>query len=171
MTICAFTFVLPWLAAWQVSGHADALALAAAARTYDVPPAVMFAIAYAETGHSVRNTEVSRMGAVGRMQVLPRVWGRQCGRVWGRDRYERNVHCGALILRAYLTRCAEDIHCAAWHYVGGDSTYARRAVERSLLYDLRLVQTSAFVGDQLSPKVSGRPGLSAFLPPSSGATP
>jgi soluble lytic murein transglycosylase-like protein len=171
MTICAFSFALPWLAAWQISGHADAVALAAAARTYDVPPGVMFAIAYAETGHSVRNTEVSRMGAVGRMQVLPRVWGRQCGRVWGRGRYERNVYCGALILRAYLTRCSEDIRCAAWHYVGGDSTYARRAVERSLLYDVRLAATPRLVADQLFPKASGRTALSPFLLPSSGDTP
>ena len=138
MTVCAFKFVLPMLAAWQVSGHPDALALADAGRAYDVPQSVMFAIAYAETHHSIRNTEVSRAGAVGRMQVLPRVWGRQCGHVWGRPRYEHNIHCGALILRSYLARCDEDIRCAAWHYVGGDSTYARRVAERSLLYDIRL---------------------------------
>jgi len=138
MTGCALAFLLPWLAAWHLTGHPDALALADAARMFDVPPGVMFAVAFAETHHSPRNTEVSRRGAVGRMQVLPRVWSWQCGPVWGRNRYQHNIHCGALILRFYLTRCHEDVRCAAWHYVGGDSTYARRVADRSRMYETRL---------------------------------
>ena len=138
MTGCAVEFLLPWLAAWHLSGHPDGLALADAARTFEVPAGVMFAIANAETRHSARNTEVSRRGAVGRMQVLPRVWNRQCGPVWGRSRYVRNIHCGALILRFYLAQCHEDVQCAAWHYVGGDSTYARRVAAGSRVYETRL---------------------------------
>ena len=138
MTVCAAEFLLPWLAAWQLSGHPDAVALADAARTFDVPPAVMFAIAYAETHHSIRNTEVSRVGAVGRMQVLPRAWGWQCGPLWGRSRYQPNIYCGALVLRFYLARCHEEVRCAAYHYVGGDSTYARRVADRSRQYEARL---------------------------------
>ncbi|HVH11293.1 MAG TPA: transglycosylase SLT domain-containing protein [Gemmatimonadales bacterium] len=138
MTACAVEFLLPWLAAWHLSGHPDALALADAAQMFEVPPGVMFAIADAETRHSTRNTEVSRKGAVGRMQVLPRVWSRRCGPVWGQSRYERNIACGAMILRFYLARCHEEVRCAAWHYVGGDATYAQRVAEGSRVYEDRV---------------------------------
>lgn len=127
----------PVLLAWQLSGHPDGAPLAAAARDYNVPPSLMWAVAGAETRHSIRNVEVSRRQAVGRMQVLPRVWYSKCGRAWGPHRYTANIRCGALILRVYLSRCNENVRCAAWHYVGGDSSYARRVAQQSLLYELK----------------------------------
>jgi len=137
VSVTTARWLQPLLLAWQLSGHPDGGPLAAAARDYNVPPSVMWAVARAETYHSIANVEVSRRQAVGRMQVLPRVWYSTCGRTWGPHRYTANIRCGALILRHYLSRCHEDVRCAAWRYVGGDSVYARRVAEQSLLYDLK----------------------------------
>ena len=130
--VAGLTAIRPLLVAWMVSGHVDGLALANAAKTFDVPPALMWSVAYQETRHSWRNTEVSTAGAWGRMQIMPLYWAKQCGYVLGRRHYERNIHCGALILRFYLSQCSEDATCAAFRYVGGDSSYAREVGFRAL---------------------------------------
>ena len=141
--ICAAKLLAPMLLAWRLTGHADALALADAGRMFNVPPSVMWATAYSETRYSAfRNTQVSPAGAVGRMQILPRVWNWQCGRVYGQRYYNRNIHCGALVLRYYLARCDEDIRCAAFGYVGGDSAYSRTVGGNSLLYELKVKAAS-----------------------------
>jgi soluble lytic murein transglycosylase-like protein len=139
--ICAFRPLLTLLSAWQLTGHPDAIALSDAARMFNVPQELMWAVAYQETHHDITNTPVSYMGAVGRMQVMPTVWGRFCGRLWGRARYSTNVACGAMVLRYYLDRCNDDQLCAAWHYVGGDSAYAREVGLRSLLFELKVRAT------------------------------
>ena len=136
--IDALRWMLPLVGAWQLSGHPDGAALADAASDYAVPVSLMWAIAYEETRHDITNTPVSRAGAVGRMQVMPRYWRWQCGPLWGHHRYAANVACGALILRYYLSSCREDMRCAAWHYVGGDSRYARSVGFRSLVYELQM---------------------------------
>ena len=133
--IDALRWLLPMLTAWHVSGHPDAAALAAAANEFQVPPTVMWAVAYEETRHSTRNTEVSRTGALGRMQIMPSFWRARCGALYGRRHYLNNIRCGALVLRAYLNICDESVECAAWHYVGGDSSYARRVREHAWLYE------------------------------------
>ena len=136
--VCAAKLFLPWLAAWQLTGHVDALQLAQAADMFEVPRAVMFATAWAETRYTATNTQVSYAGAVGRMQILPQAWSWQCGNVYGRRYAERNRYCGALVLRHYLSKCAEDVTCAAFHYVGGDSTYAKEVGFRALVMDLKM---------------------------------
>jgi len=135
--ICAFKPLLSMLAAWQFSGHPDASALADAGRMFNVPAPLMWAVAYRETRWDVTNLPTSSAGAVGRMQVMPSVWGRICGPLRGRRHYATNVACGAMVLRYYLDLCADDQRCAAWHYVGGDSVYAREVGLHSLLYELK----------------------------------
>lgn len=136
--VCVSKVLLPWLSAFVLTGHPDALQLAQAADMFAVPRSVMWATAWAETRYNAHNTAVSAAGAVGRMQILPRAWAWQCGGVYGRRRYSRNIHCGALVLRYYLSRCAEDVTCAAFRYVGGDSTYAKEVGFRSLVLDLKV---------------------------------
>ena len=140
--ICLHHLFLPWLTLWQLSGHPDGLALAQAAAMFEVPRSLMWSTAWAETRHAVDNTQVSRAGATGRMQILPRAWSWQCGDVLGPRRYERNIYCGALVLRVYLSRCAEDQRCAADHYVGGDTLYAGRVARHALLYELQAAQAA-----------------------------
>lgn len=136
--VCAIASLLPLLAAWNVSGQPDALPLAAAGRMFDVPAPLMWATALQETRHDITNTPVSVAGAQGRMQVMPSVWGHICGPLRGPKHYNANVACGAMVLRVYLERCSDDERCAAWHYVGGDSAYAREVASNALLYELKV---------------------------------
>lgn len=135
---CAAKLLLPWLSAFALTGHSDALQLAKAADMFTVPHTLMWAIAYEETRYNASNTQVSVAGAHGRMQVMPLYWHWQCGRVLGRRFAERNRACGALILKFYLDRCSGDTYCAANHYVGGDARYAREVGFRSLVIALKM---------------------------------
>jgi len=127
----------PLLTMWALYGQPDAIVYADAAKMFNVPVSVMIATKWQETRRSMTNTEVSYAGAEGAMQIMPQVWHWQCGAVWGRRRYERNIYCGALILRVYLERCAENVRCAAFRYVGGYSTYAREVGFHSLMLELK----------------------------------
>lgn len=135
--ICAAKLLVPLLVAWQWSGQPDALRYVEAAKMWRVPPSVLLASKWAETRRSMRNTEVSGAGAHGAMQVMPRYWHWQCGRVLGARYYARNIHCGALIWRYYLSRCSEDVVCGGFGYVGGDSTYAKEVGFHSLVLELK----------------------------------
>lgn len=144
LPVCAAKALLPFLAAWTWSGQPDALRYVDAAKMFEVPPAVLLASKWLETRRSTRNTEVSRAGALGAMQIMPAVWNRRCGRVWGARNYERNIACGALIWRYYLSRCNEDVRCAGWHYVGGDRRYADAVAQNALVLRLQCPKSSAF---------------------------
>ena len=131
--LCATKFLLPFLAAWNISGHPDALALAAHADSFGVPAELMYAVAYVETRYSTRNTEVSSRGALGRMQIMPRYWYRKCGRVYGRAHYHANVRCGALVLRIYYLDTGNWLDAATRYCgTGPDALAYRRQVELAL---------------------------------------
>lgn len=131
--LCAAKFLTPLLAAWQLSGHPDALALAAHADSFGVPTELMWAVAYVETRHSTRNTEVSRAGALGRMQIMPRYWYHVCGRVYGRRHYHANVHCGAYVLRVYYLDTGSWLDAATRYCgTGPDALAYRRQIELAL---------------------------------------
>ena len=131
--LCATKFLLPFLAAWHLSAHPDGLALAAHADSFGVPKELMWAVADVETRHSVRNTEVSSKGALGRMQIMPRYWHKRCGRVYGARYYHENVRCGALVLRIYFLDTGNWLDAATRYCgTGPDALAYRRQVEFAL---------------------------------------
>jgi len=131
--LCATKFLAPWLLAWSFSGHPDALALKASADSFGVPTDLIYAVAFVETRHSTRNTEVSSAGALGRLQIMPGIWHRTCGSVWGRRRYAANVHCGALILALYFRNTGNWLDAATRYCgTGPDALAYRRQIELAL---------------------------------------
>ena len=134
IAVCALKPLLPLLTVWALTGVPDAVSLQAAADANNVPHDVMLPVALVETRLSLDPTVRSNMGAVGRMQILPRVWRHYSRECWNAARdYADNVACGAQVLRHYANVCADDWPCATALYYGlGRQTHAYiTAVERA----------------------------------------
>ena len=78
-----------------------------------IPPALIFGVLLTEN-NSFRSTARSRVGAVGLMQIAPRVWIPTLSKLFGRDltRDETNLQYGVHILSSYLYRSANEVATA-----------------------------------------------------------
>lgn len=75
-----------------------------------LPPALIFGVLLTEN-NSFRSNARSRVGAVGLMQIAPRVWVPTLSKLFGRDltRDETNLQYGVHILSSYLYRSAGEV--------------------------------------------------------------
>lgn len=85
--------------------RADELATYAVREAYkrDVPPALVFGVMMVENDE-FKSTARSKVGAVGLMQVYPRVWVKSLGKLFGRNLRddETNIQYGVYILSALV---------------------------------------------------------------------
>jgi soluble lytic murein transglycosylase-like protein len=78
-----------------------------------LPPALVFGVLLTENA-DFRSRARSRAGAVGLMQIAPRVWVPELSKLFGRDltRDETNLQYGVHILSSYLYRSATEVPTA-----------------------------------------------------------
>ena len=78
-----------------------------------LPPALIFGVLLTEN-NSFRSSARSNVGAVGLMQIVPRVWLPTLGKLFGRNltRDETNIQYGIHILSHYLYNSAEQVATA-----------------------------------------------------------
>jgi len=97
------------------STRAESVATFAVREAYKrrLPPALVFGVLLTENP-SFRSTARSSVGAVGLMQIVPRVWVPTLSRLFGRNltRDETNLQYGVHILSHYLYRSAEQVATA-----------------------------------------------------------
>lgn len=120
-----------------LTGHPDAMQLARAGAEYQVPPSVMWSVAYEETRHNLNPLVMSVRGAIGRGQINPRVWD-GVGPCVHLTRYNHNIQCMAYVLRWYRDH-RDSWHEAAEGYCGTGPdawTYAYNVTERRPSYAL-----------------------------------
>uniref|UniRef100_A0A6M3KXQ1 Putative transglycosylase n=1 Tax=viral metagenome TaxID=1070528 RepID=A0A6M3KXQ1_9ZZZZ len=106
----------------QSGGHVDAYPLSQAGKsvTPNVPPNLMWAIAYVESRHNLDPSLVahgcaSSNCAVGRMQIKPNTAKRYCPRL-DIYTYYGNIKCSARILRAHYAATGSWDLAAAWYH-------------------------------------------------------
>lgn len=89
------------------------------AMRWGIDPELALAVSLVENW-SGRPDAVSRVGAVGIMQVMPTVWTGRFDRECGHDLYDprTNACYGVLILAFYLGNCRGDTDCALARYNG-----------------------------------------------------
>ena len=133
-----------WIAVTLMSGHSDALQLAAHADSAGVPLPVALAVAWQESrsgakGNAYRGREDER----GRFQLHPRgSWRRttygdaRCTLLRVTRSYDDNLHCGLRHLAALARNCGS-WSCAIERY-NGRGPRARAYRERALAYIGRL---------------------------------
>lgn len=105
-----------------ITGRPYAKLVAAAARTHDVPPALLHAVIKAESGYNPKAR--SPAGAVGLMQLMPDT-AREMG-VENRLDPEDNVQGGARYLKRMLNLFDNDITLAVAAYNAGPEAVLRR---------------------------------------------
>lgn len=95
--------------------RADSLARFAVREAYRkrVPPALVFGVLVTEN-HTFKSRARSSVGAIGLMQVYPKVWVPALGKLFGRDLAddETNLRYGVHILSEYLYRSASRVATA-----------------------------------------------------------
>jgi len=96
----------------------------AASRKYNVPPELILAFMAQESRGNPR--AVSSVGAVGLMQVMPRIAKRLCG-YSQEDLFDpvKNIDCGTRLI-AYLMRRVETITDVIASYYAGEKAYRYR---------------------------------------------
>ncbi len=95
------------------------------AELHDVPPTLLAALIHRESGF--KHGLVSRAGAVGLSQILPRVWAKECA---GLRTMPGNVDCGAKVLRHYYEDGGSWEKALAYYNVG-PGAYQRSARSRA----------------------------------------
>ncbi len=97
------------------SSRAEVVGTVAVREAYKrrLPPALVFGVLLTEN-RDFRSTARSGFGAVGLMQVVPRVWVPTLAKLFGRNltRDETNLQYGVHILSGYLYRSAERVETA-----------------------------------------------------------
>ena len=114
------------------------------AAEFAVDPALMQAIVRIESGFKA--SARSKAGARGLMQLMPRTAkGLGCGNVWDP---ERNLRCGARLLRRYLDRFDGKLLYALAAYNGGPGyvrdEYEARRLPRNFHYVEKVLKMQSF---------------------------
>ena len=117
------------------------------AALHDVPPTLLAALIHRESGF--RHGVVSRSGAIGLSQILPKVWAKECA---GLRTMPGNVDCGAKVLRHYYEDGGSWEKALAYYNVGPGayqrsarsratgSSFARQVMQGKGKIELRLAQ-------------------------------
>ena len=94
------------------AGRADSIARVAVREAYHrrIPPALVFGVMLTENDRFKRNAR-SKVGALGLMQIMPRMWTPNLGPILGRNLRddETNLRYGVYILRYFAKRTADTL--------------------------------------------------------------
>jgi Transglycosylase SLT domain len=94
------------------SQRADTIARVAVREAYHrrIPPALVFGVMLTENDRFARNAR-SKVGAMGLMQIMPRIWTPNLGPILGRNLKddETNLRYGVYILRHFAKRTADTL--------------------------------------------------------------
>jgi hypothetical protein len=94
------------------AGRADSIARVAVREAYHrrIPPALVFGVMLTENGRFKPNAR-SKVGALGLMQIMPRMWTPNLGPILGRNLRddETNLRYGVYILRYFAKRTADTL--------------------------------------------------------------
>jgi len=97
-------------------GRADSIARVAVREAYHrrIPPALVLGVMLTENDQFKRNAR-SKVGAMGLMQVMPRVWMPNLGPILGRNLRddETNLRYGVYILKHFAKRTADTLDAAS----------------------------------------------------------
>ena len=93
-----------------------------ASKSNNIDPLLLTSLVEAESGFNPN--AVSRAGAVGITQVVPRHWGTSHAELLD---YRKALHKGAEIIRMYSDLCKGDMKCAVHSYNVGITAYRRGA--------------------------------------------
>ena len=97
-------------------GRADSIARVAVREAYHrrIPPALVLGVMLTENDQFKRNAR-SKVGAMGLMQVMPRVWMPNLGPILGRNLKddETNLRYGVYILKHFAKRTADTLDAAS----------------------------------------------------------
>ena len=96
---------------------------------YNVP--LVTVIAVTEVESHFNPFAISKKGARGPMQVMPKYWLKEfkLQNKYALHDIETNITCGVKILRKYLDATDNDMRKALYKYVGGDNLYIKRVYE------------------------------------------
>jgi cell division protein FtsB len=96
---------------------------------YNVP--LVSVVAVTEVESHFNPFAISKKGARGPMQVMPRYWLKKfkLPNKYALHDIETNIDCGVQILREYLDATDNDMRKALYKYVGGDHLYIKRVYE------------------------------------------
>src|SRR5574343_1151508 len=93
-----------------------------ASKANNIDPLLLTSLAAQESGFNPR--AVSKAGAVGIVQVVPKHWGTSRAKMLD---YRKALHKGAEIIRMYSDLCKGDMKCAIHSYNVGITAYRRGA--------------------------------------------
>lgn len=116
------------------------------AEAHDVPPALLASLIHRES--SFKQGLVSRAGAVGLTQIMPKVWSKHCS---GLRTIPGNVDCGAKVLRSYYDDGGSWEKALAYYNVG-PGAYQKSARSRATGYGFaqKVIQGQDKIENQLA---------------------